>query len=226
MNDTKARASAQALRFAATLKAVEASVRVGLIDTSDDGSSGAYTADVTLLVTVEGVDHAVHYGRSADGMLSIGLADDCGLLPLYRSLAALHDEPAPADAFLRNWYYGALAPDVMPSPAHAFANALRRLLDATADAEMAAFDAEREAASHHIILLHVPADRIADFDAIAADHALGREGALRRLMDAALSNPSLLDDRGETEPTAYDSMDLGDEPAPPIEPPPAGRQEG
>ncbi|PJO21670.1 hypothetical protein Y5A_018395 [Burkholderia glumae AU6208] len=200
---------------------------MGFIDTSDDGSSGAYTADLTLLVTVAGVDHAVRYGRSAEGVLSIGLSDDCGLLPLYRSLAGLHDEPAPADAFLRNWYYGALAPDVMPSPAHAFANALRRLLDEIADAEMSAFDAEREASAHHVVMLHVAAARFAEFDAMAADRGLGREGALRRLMFAALRDPSLLDEReAEAEPAAYDGLDAGEEPAPPAEPPPTDQQDG
>ncbi|HGL6715955.1 hypothetical protein NTJ56_17720 [Burkholderia contaminans] len=222
MSDTKARASAQALRFAATLKAVEASVRLGFIDASDDGAS-TYTADLTMLVTVSGTDHAVRYGRSAEGALSIGLADDCGLLPLYRALAALHDEPAPADAFLRNWYYGAMPPDVRPSPAHAFADALRRLLDDTAGAEMAAFDAERKASAHHVVMLHVSAARFAEFDTLAADHGLGREGALRRLMFAALRNPSLLDEREEPGPVAFDGMD--EEPAPPAESP-VDRQEG
>ena len=224
MSNTKARASAQALRFAATLKAIEASVRLGFIDASDDGSSGAYTADLTMLVTVAGADHAVRYQRSAEGVLSIGLADDCGLLPLYRALAALRDEPEPTDAFLRNWYYGALAPDALPSPAHTFADALRGLLDATADAEMAAFDAERSASAHHVVMLHVPAGRFAEFDAMAADHGLGREGALRRLMFAALRKPSLLD-KHETDagPVALDGVD--EEPAPPAESP-VDRQEG
>ncbi|WP_124585910.1 hypothetical protein [Burkholderia contaminans] len=224
MSDTKARASAQALRFAATLKAVEASVRLGFIDASDDGSASTYTADLTMLVTVSGTDHAVRYHRSAEGVLSIGLADDCGLLPLYRALAALHDEPAPADAFLRNWYYGAMPPDVRPSPAHAFVDALRRLLDDTADAEMAAFDAERSASAHHVVMLHVPAGRFAEFDALAADHGLGREGALRRLMFAALRNPSLLEER-EADVGPMDDLDVGEEPAPPAESP-VDRQEG
>ncbi|WP_175992796.1 hypothetical protein [Burkholderia vietnamiensis] len=224
MSDTKARASAQALRFAATLKAIEASVRLGFIDASDDGSASTYTADLTMLVTVSGTDHAVRYGRSAEGALSIGLADDCGLLPLYRALAALHDEPEPTDAFLRNWYYGHVEPDAMPSPAHTFADALRGLLDATADAEMAAFGAEREASAHHVVMLHVSAARFAEFDALAADHGLGREGALRRLMFAALRNPSLLDEH-ETDagPVALDGVD--EEPAPPAESP-VDRQEG
>ncbi|MFP6557328.1 hypothetical protein WJ542_03145 [Paraburkholderia sp. B3] len=225
MSDTKARASAQALRFAATLKAVEASVRLGFIDASDDGAASTYIADLTMLVTVAGADHAVRYSRSAEGVLSIGLADDCGLLPLYRELAALHDEPEPTDAFLRNWYYGAMPPDVRPSPAHNFANVVRQLLDRTADAELVAFDAEREAASHHVVLLHVPAGRFADFDAIAADHGLGREGALRRLIDAALRNPSLLDEHEGPGPVAFDGLDVG-EPAPPVEPPPNDQARG
>lgn len=224
MSDTKARASAQALRFAATLKAVEASVRLGFIDASDDGSSDAYTADLTMLVTVSGTDHAVRYGRSAEGALSIGLADDCGLLPLYRALAVLHDEPEPTDAFLRNWYYGHVEPDAMPSPARTFADALRRLLDDTAGAEMAAFDAEREASAHHVVMLHVSAARFAEFDAMAADHGLGREGALRRLIDAALRNPSLLDER-EADVGPMDDLDVGEEPAPPAESPPAHRND-
>ncbi|MDR8731321.1 hypothetical protein [Burkholderia pseudomultivorans] len=218
MSDTKARASAQALRFAATLKAIEASVRLGFIDASDDGSASTYTADLTMLVTVAGSDHAVRYQRSAEGVLSIGLADDCGLLPLYRALAALHDEPAPADAFLLNWYYGNVEPDAPPSAAHAFANTLRRLLDETADAEMAAFDAEREASAHHLVMLHVPATRFAEFDVLAADRGLGREGALRRLIDAALRDPSLLDEReGDAGQMMYDGLDLDEEPAPPAE---------
>ncbi|WP_430228300.1 hypothetical protein [Paraburkholderia tropica] len=215
---TNARTTAQALRFSAALKAVEASVRLGFIDASDDGA-----ADVTMLVTVAGVDHEVRYQR-ADGVLSIGLADACGLLPLYRSLAAMCDEPAPDDADLRAWYYGAQArPDLVMSPAYNFANVVRQLLDQTADAELVAFDAEREAASHHVVLLHVPAGRFAEFDAIAADHGLGREGALRRLINAALRNPSLLDEReADAGPMAFDGLDVG-EPAPPVEPPPNDR---
>ncbi|WP_186264207.1 hypothetical protein [Burkholderia gladioli] len=224
MSDTKARASAQALRFAATLKAVEASVRLGFIDASDDGAASTYTADLTMLVTVSGTDHAVRYHRSADGMLSIGLADACGLLPLYRALAALHDEPEPTDAFLHNWYYGHVEPDAMPSPAHTFADALRRLLDATADAEMAAFDAERSASAHHVVMLHVSAARFAEFDTLAADRGLGREGALRRLIDAALRNPSLLEER-EADVGPMDDLDVGEEPAPPAESPPARRND-
>lgn len=215
---TNARTTAQALRFSAALKAVEASVRLGFIDASDDGA-----ADVTMLVTVASVDHEVRYQR-ADGVLSIGLADACGLLPLYRSLAAMCDEPAPDDTDLRAWYYGAQArPDLVMSPAYNFANVVRQLLDRTADAELVAFDAEREAASHHVVLLHVPAGRFAEFDAIAADHGLGREGALRRLIDAALRNPSLLDEHEEPGPVAFDGLD--EEPAPPAESP-VDRQEG
>jgi len=214
MNGTKAHTTAQAMRFAATLKAVEASVRLGFIDAADDG-----TADVAMLVTVSGVDHEVRYQRSGDGVLSIGLADTCGLLPLYRSLAALHDELAPADAFLLNWYYGHLEPDAQPSAALAFANALRRLLDETADVEMTAFDAEREASAHHVVMLHVPATRFAEFDALAADRGLGREGALRRLIDAALRDPSLLDEHEiDAGQVTYDGLDLDEEPAPPAEP--------
>ncbi|MBR8384541.1 hypothetical protein KDX26_19275 [Burkholderia cenocepacia] len=63
----------------------------------------------------------------------------------------------------------------------------------------------------------------AEFDALAADHGLGREGALRRLMFAALRNPSLLDELEEPGPVAFDGLD--DEPAPPAEPP-GDRREG
>lgn len=217
MNGTKAHNIAQELRFAAMLKAVEASVRLGFIDGSDDGA-----ADATMLVTVSGVDHAVRY-RRRDGILSIGLADDCGLLPLYRAIAAMCDEPAPNDADLRAWYYGANPRQaLLMSPAYNFANLLRKLIDYTVTAELAVWVEDLEAASHHVVMLHVPAACFADFDAIAADHGLSRAGALRRLIDAALRNPSLLDEHEEPGPVAFDGLDVG-EPAPPVEPPPTDR---
>jgi len=221
MNGTKAHNMVQELRFAAALKAVEASVRLGFIDGSDDGS-----ADATMLVTVSSVDHEVRYQRSSDGALSIGLVDSCGLLPLYRALAAMCDEPAPDDADLRAWYYGAQPrPALAMSPAYNFANLVRKLVDYTVAAELAVWVEEREAASHHVVLLHVPAGRFAEFDAIAADHGLGREGALRRLINATLHNPSLLDEHEEPGPVAFDGLDVG-EPAPPVEPPPNDQARG
>ncbi|MFM0594018.1 hypothetical protein [Paraburkholderia dilworthii] len=208
------RPTAQTLRFAAALKAVEASVRLGYVDTNDDPASDRYVADLTLLVTVAGVDHTVHYQRHDNGVLSIRLLDDSGLEPLFRALLALHDEPAPSDEVVRDWYYGNAGSNGAPSPARRFADGLRGLLDQVADAEMRAFDAEREATNHHVVLLHVNASRLADFDALAADRGLGREGALRRLMFAALRDPSLLDDEHD------------DGPAPPDEPPTATRLSG
>lgn len=109
------------------------------------------------------------------------------------------------------------------SPAYNFASLVRQLLDRTAEAELALHDAEREAASHHVVLLHVPAGRFSDFDALAADHGLGREAGLKRLIERALRNPALLDEPAEP---SIDDLDMGEEPAPPVEPPPVDQRDG